>query len=166
VLTELANRSVVHRERSDITVVDSTMIDPGLTCDEAMALFGWTIWLAAMTGGAWAVGFHPGARVRSYPSPTPSPIPEPTGSLQRAPFQREKLDPGAEVTHKIGTGREASLYVIEGGVRLDDHDLDTGDAAKITHQDELTISARDRNELILVNVTMKFEPVGAWRNYL
>lgn len=77
------------------------MIDPGLSCDEAMALFGWTIWLAAMTGGSLAVGFHPGSRVHSYPSPTPSSISEPTGSLQRASLPARELDPGVEVTHKI-----------------------------------------------------------------
>ena len=71
-------------------VLDSTVIDPGLPCDQAMTLFGWTIWLGAMTGSAFAVGFCPVARVHPYPSPAPSSIPDPTGRLQEAPFQREK----------------------------------------------------------------------------
>ena len=49
-------------------VLDSTVIDPGLPCDQAMTLFGWTIWLGAMTGSAFAVGFCPVARVHPYPS--------------------------------------------------------------------------------------------------
>jgi len=91
-------------------VAGSTVIDPGLTCDEAIVLFGWTIWLAAMTGGASAVGSYPGARVHAYPSPTPSSISEPTGSLQRAPFQREKR-PGSGVTAP-GNEREHPLAAV------------------------------------------------------
>ena len=85
---------------------------------------------------------------------------------QNANIYVASLDPGVEVTHKIGSARGGYLYVIEGAVSLDDHDLDSGDAAKIPHQDELTIVARDPSELILVDVPMKFEPVGVWRNHL
>jgi len=53
-------------------VAGSAMIDPGLTWDEVMALFGWTIGLATMAGCAFAVGPYPGAREHAYPSPTPS----------------------------------------------------------------------------------------------
>jgi hypothetical protein len=95
-------------------MVNSTVIDPGLTYDEAVALFGWTIWLGAMTGGAFAVGFYPGARVHSYPSPIPSSIPDPTGSLQRAPFRRENrlssgvTTPGSESTRLAAVGPHPS----------------------------------------------------------
>lgn len=76
------------------------------------------------------------------------------------------LDAGVEVIHKLGPNRGGYLYLIEGDVSLDDYDLDTGDAAKITHQDDLTIIAQAQSELILVDVPMEFEPVGVWRNQL
>lgn len=59
-------------------VTDGSVIDPGLTCDEALALFGWTIGLAVMTGGAFAVGIYPGGREHAHPLPTPSSAPDPT----------------------------------------------------------------------------------------
>lgn len=59
-------------------VADSAVTLPGLTYDEAMALFGWTIGLATMTGGAFAVGSYPGVREHPYPSPTPSSTPDHT----------------------------------------------------------------------------------------
>ncbi|MFO7549201.1 MAG: pirin family protein [Acidimicrobiia bacterium] len=74
------------------------------------------------------------------------------------------LDAGIEVTHHPGEGRGAYLYLIEGAAGLDDHDLETGDAAKVTDRPELTITAREPVELILVDVPMEFEPVGVWRN--
>ena len=51
-------------------IADSAVIDPGLTCDEAMALFGWTMGLSTMAGGAFAFGSYPGALEHAYPSLT------------------------------------------------------------------------------------------------
>lgn len=53
-------------------VADRAMIDPGLTYDEAIALFGWTVGLGAMTGGAFAIGVYPGALTLAYPPPAGS----------------------------------------------------------------------------------------------
>ena len=74
------------------------------------------------------------------------------------------LDPDVDITHKIGSDRGGYLYVIEGALAVEDHSLRTGDAAKIRHQGEFTLVARDPSELILVDVPMKLEPVGVWRN--
>jgi len=69
-----------------------------------------------------------------------------------------------DITHKIGSDRGGYLYVIEGALAVEDHSLRTGDAAKIRHEGEFTLVARDPSELILVDVPMKLEPVGVWRN--
>jgi hypothetical protein len=66
-------------------VADGAVIDPGLTYDEAIALFGWTVGLAAMTGGAFVVGSYPGTREHAYPSPTHFSTPDHTSSHVMAP---------------------------------------------------------------------------------
>jgi quercetin 2,3-dioxygenase len=72
------------------------------------------------------------------------------------------LDPGSEVSHRLGDGRGAYLYIIEGAVTLDGEPMTTGDAAKVTDQPELTIRADEPSELILVDVPLEFEKVGVW----
>jgi redox-sensitive bicupin YhaK (pirin superfamily) len=72
------------------------------------------------------------------------------------------LDPGSEVSHPLGNGRGAYLYVIEGAVTLDGEPMATGDAAKVTDQPELAIRADEPSELILVDVPLEFETVGVW----
>ena len=64
--------------------------------------------------------------------------------------------------HPIGEGRGVYAYLIEGEATFDEHDVATGDAAKVTDQPELRIRARAPSELILVDVPMEFEPVGVW----
>ena len=73
------------------------------------------------------------------------------------------LEPGTEVVHRLGGGRGAYLYVIDGRVSLGGEELAMGDAAKVTEEDEIAIGATDASELILVDVPMTFEPVGIWR---
>ena len=74
-----------------------------------------------------------------------------------------RLDAGTRVAHEIGPSRGVYAYLIQGQARLDTEELATGDAAKVTDQDRLAIEAVDTTELILVDVPMKFEPVGIWR---
>ena len=74
------------------------------------------------------------------------------------------LAPGIEVTHTIGAGRGAYVYLIDGAASFDDEEVSTGDAAKVTDQPALRIRAREGSELILVDVPMKFEAVGLWRD--
>ena len=45
---------------------------------------------------------------------------------------------------------------------LADDRLSTGDAAKILDQPELPVRAEAASELILVDVPMRFTPVGVW----
>lgn len=73
------------------------------------------------------------------------------------------LDPEVEVAHDIGDGRGVYAYLIDGAATFDEHDVDTGDAAKVTGQPQLRVRARVHSELIFVDVPMQFEPVGIWR---
>jgi len=73
------------------------------------------------------------------------------------------LGPGVEVTHLLGEGRGAYAYLIEGAASFGDEDVTTGDAAKVSDEPELGIRARERSELIVVDVPMAFEAVGVWR---
>lgn len=81
---------------------------------------------------------------------------------QDASVHIASLGPGVEVRHPLGDGRGAYVYLIEGAATFDDEDVRTGDAAKVTAQPQIRIRARDASELILVDVPMEFEPVGAW----
>ena len=72
------------------------------------------------------------------------------------------LSAGTEVTHRFGSNRAGYLYLIEGAVALGGDRLSTGDAAKILDQPELPVRAEAASELILVDVPMRFTPVGVW----
>jgi quercetin 2,3-dioxygenase len=73
------------------------------------------------------------------------------------------LSPVAEVTYQMGEGRGVYVYLIEGAATFDGEAVTTGDAAKVTDQAELRIAAREPSEVILVDVPLRFEPVGIWR---
>jgi hypothetical protein len=73
------------------------------------------------------------------------------------------LSGGTEVTHEIGKGRGAYVYLIEGLAAFDGEIVTTGDAAKVTDQASLRMRASESSELILVDVPMEFEPVGIWK---
>lgn len=85
---------------------------------------------------------------------------------QDAAVHVASLDAGVEVTHQLGDGRGAYVYLIEGAASFGDADLSTGDAAKVTDEAELRIRAREPSELILVDVPMAFDPVGIWAGRL
>ena len=80
---------------------------------------------------------------------------------QDASVHVARLEPGHEVSHPIGEGRGVYAYLIDGAASFDGEALRTGDAAKVTGQPALTIGAADAtSELILVDVPLRFEPVG------
>ena len=81
---------------------------------------------------------------------------------QDASVHVARLEPAAEVTHPIGQGRGAYVYLIEGAASFDGEDVSTGDAAKVTEEPSLRIRAQEPSELILVDVPMTFQPVGIW----
>ena len=81
------------------------------------------------------------------------------------------LSTGTSVSHAFGPGRGGYLYLIEGrlsispspvgedGVRTS---LTTGDAVKIFEEANLIVRADGPSELILVDVPLRFTPVGVW----
>lgn len=72
------------------------------------------------------------------------------------------LEGDIEVTHAVGAGRGAYVYLIGGRAEFDGRAVATGDAAKVTDQPGLRIKATHPSELILVDVPMEFEAVGIW----
>jgi len=85
---------------------------------------------------------------------------------QDASVHVASLEPGDEVVHRLGPGRGAYAYLIDGRARFDGEPVATGDAAKVTDQPSLTVAAEAPSELILVDVPMVFEPVGIWAGRL
>jgi redox-sensitive bicupin YhaK (pirin superfamily) len=63
-----------------------------------------------------------------------------------------RLEAGAEVVHRLGAGRGAYVYLIEGAASFDREDVATGDAAEVTDQPEIVIRAWQASELILVDL--------------
>ena len=82
---------------------------------------------------------------------------------QDASVHVARLEDGHEVSHELGEGRGAYVYLIEGRAELDGQPISTGDAAKVTDQPRLSIRATQPSELILVDVPLRFEPVGIWK---
>jgi redox-sensitive bicupin YhaK (pirin superfamily) len=81
---------------------------------------------------------------------------------QDASVYVSRLNPGIEVAHRLGPGRGAYVYLIDGEATFDDEPVATGDAAKVADQDALHIQATAPSELILVDVPLEFKRVGIW----
>jgi redox-sensitive bicupin YhaK (pirin superfamily) len=65
-----------------------------------------------------------------------------------------RLTAASSVSHDLGDGRGLYLYVIDGAVWVNDHDMATGDAAQITDADQMVVRATADAELILVDVAL------------
>ena len=72
------------------------------------------------------------------------------------------LEPGAEVEHIFAEDRAGYLYLIAGAARVNEAHLVTGDAAKIFGPEEVAIAADEGTELILIDVPVRYTPVGVW----
>jgi redox-sensitive bicupin YhaK (pirin superfamily) len=71
------------------------------------------------------------------------------------------LSAGEEASHQFGAGRGGYLYLIEGSARLNGQALERGDAAKV-FEESISLKAQGPSELILVDVPLRFTPVGVW----
>ena len=87
---------------------------------------------------------------------------DPVRVHQDAAVYVSRLSAGTVVTHDFGVGRAGYLYLIEGRATIGTEELATGDAAKIEGEPQLRIEAKDTSELILVDVPLRFTPVGVW----
>jgi redox-sensitive bicupin YhaK (pirin superfamily) len=81
------------------------------------------------------------------------------------------LSAGASLSHAFGPGRGGYLYLIEGALSMfpppvgegrERVSLSTGDAVKIFEEANLAVRAESPSELILVNVPLRYTPVGVW----
>jgi redox-sensitive bicupin YhaK (pirin superfamily) len=84
------------------------------------------------------------------------------GVHQDASVFATHLTPGQRVAHETGEGRGAYLYVIDGRATLNGEPIRTGDAAKVFEGESIEIEAEAPSELILVDVPLRYEPVGIW----
>jgi redox-sensitive bicupin YhaK (pirin superfamily) len=65
-----------------------------------------------------------------------------------------RVNPGVEVVHELGAGRGLYLYVIEGEADVVGERMATGDAARISDEELVTIQANGETELIAVDVAL------------
>ena len=62
------------------------------------------------------------------------------------------LDPGQHVVRELSQGRIAWLHVVQGEVTLGDIVLTSGDGAGITDERAVSLTARERSEILLVDL--------------
>jgi len=62
------------------------------------------------------------------------------------------LDPGQHVVHPLPLGRLAWLHLVEGEVTLGDAILNTGDAASIQGERAVSLTAREKTEILLLDL--------------
>lgn len=65
------------------------------------------------------------------------------------------IEPGVTLDHKFPDGMGGYLYVIGGSLGLDGERLETGDAAKIWDEPEITLRAEGETEIILVEAQLQ-----------
>jgi redox-sensitive bicupin YhaK (pirin superfamily) len=65
-----------------------------------------------------------------------------------------RLNPRVTVEHPLEQGRGVYLHVIEGDVEVNAERMTTGDAAQVTEEPQVRITANAASELILVDVSL------------
>ena len=75
---------------------------------------------------------------------------------QDAVIYLSDLDKGKQVTYKVLDGRGVYVHVIEGSANVNGQSLNSGDAAKLTEEKEISISAETDSKIILFDMTMDF----------
>lgn len=73
-----------------------------------------------------------------------------------------RLSPGTRLSHGFGEGRGGYVYVIAGTATFNAEKVAAGDAAKVQGREEFAIEAVEETELMLVDVPLRFQPVGIW----
>lgn len=82
----------------------------------------------------------------------PQPGPNEVRLVQDAEIWAARLDAGVGVTHSLKAGRRAWVQVAKGEVALDGEILTAGDAAAITDQTQIVLTARAQSELLLFDL--------------
>ena len=87
---------------------------------------------------------------------------DPVRVHQNAAVYVSHLAAGQAVTHDFEPGRGGYLYLIEGRAMVGAQELSSGDTAKILDETQLRVMPKETSELILVDVPLRFAPVGVW----
>jgi len=85
-------------------------------------------------------------------SPTDAPLPGTMTIDQDATIYISSLDAGKDLAHESRPARHAYLFVIEGEIELNGRKLSNGDQARIADEPRLSIKAREKSELILLDL--------------
>jgi len=75
---------------------------------------------------------------------------------QDATFYLATISANNKVEHKLGSGRQSYLFVIDGKIKLGNDILQTRDAAMISKEDDIVIRAEAPTELILIDLPQKY----------
>jgi redox-sensitive bicupin YhaK (pirin superfamily) len=81
---------------------------------------------------------------------------------QDASVHVARLEPGVAVEHPLGEGRAAYAYLVDGRATLAGQPMTTGDAAVVAAERVTLAGGETTAELILVDVPLRWTPVGAW----
>ncbi|MFN2557030.1 MAG: pirin family protein [Nitriliruptorales bacterium] len=73
-----------------------------------------------------------------------------------------RLSPGTRLSHEFAESRGGYVYLIDGTATFNAEKVASGDAAKVQGREEFDVEAVEETELILVDVPLRFQPVGAW----
>ena len=75
---------------------------------------------------------------------------------QDAVIYLSDLDKGKQIKHQTSPKRGVYVHVIEGATNVNGQSLNGGDAAKLTEEKEIIISAETDSKIILFDMTMDF----------
>jgi redox-sensitive bicupin YhaK (pirin superfamily) len=81
---------------------------------------------------------------------------------QDASVHVARLEQGVPVDHPLAASRAAYVYLIGGRATLNGRQLVTGDAAVVADEPVALAGGPTAAELILVDVPLKWSPVGVW----
>ncbi len=73
-----------------------------------------------------------------------------------------RLSPGSSLSYGFGEGRGGYVYMIGGTATFNAEKVAAGDAGKVQGPEELAVEAVEETDVILVDVPLRFQPVGIW----
>lgn len=108
---------------------------------------------ARLTPGYEQKQFTQEAKVgRLLPIASGQDLPEAVKVHQDVTFYVSTIRPGDQLSHAMKPGRRAFLYVIDGEITVNEHQLSTGDQARITDETTLAFGAARDSEIILIDL--------------
>lgn len=78
---------------------------------------------------------------------------------QDVSFHLATLTPGKEIGYDLKDKRMAYVFVINGGVALNENNMESRDAAKVEKENKLSVKATQATELLLIDLPEKYEQV-------